>query len=123
MNPTLSQWLLQPHFERCGNKLFFCDIIFSVHEKLQYRQHLDWGGLDLSNCKKGRPKYEICIRNILKECCTCPKVVKLCVFQNMERFQSVKLHFRQHPPTSLLSCYNFFSLHFLRTCYVILIAS
>jgi len=40
MNPTLSQWLLQPHgnsaqmmhFERCGNKLFFFDIIF-LHAK------------------------------------------------------------------------------------------
>jgi len=57
MNPTLPQWLLQPHgnsaqmmhFERCGNKLFFCDIIFSAREKLHYRQYLDWGGLDLSN--------------------------------------------------------------------------
>ena len=60
MNPTLSQWLLQVHgnsthvmhFERCGNNLFFFDTIFSVQEKLHYRQYLDWGGLDLSNCNR-----------------------------------------------------------------------
>jgi len=60
MNPTLSQWLLQPHgnsthvihFEKCGNEVLIFHIIFSLYEKLCYRQYLDWGGLDLSNCNR-----------------------------------------------------------------------
>ena len=74
MNPTLSQWLLQPHgnsahvmhFERSGTKLFFFDIIFSVHKKLHYRQHLDWGGLDLSNCNRDDRSMKFVFATFLK---------------------------------------------------------
>jgi hypothetical protein len=62
MNPTLSQWLLQPHgnsahklhFERCGNKLF------SVHEKLHYRL----GRPGFIESQQGRPKYETFLKSV-----------------------------------------------------------